>query len=127
MPIHLEWGNPEKTILFENLDGEWTLSDVYAMLDDCEKMVSSVMHRVDIIADLSNSHFSSGNLLTALSRAQRTQPPNVGLIIAVKANRYLKAMADVAATMWPRSTEKLRYVNSIEAAYALLEEDSVKH
>jgi len=127
MPIRLEWDKLEKTTLLEIVDGEWSLPDVYAMLDEADRMIASVPHRVDIIADMSSSHFSSGNLLTAFGRAQRTQPPNTGMIIVVKANRYLKAMSDVAAKMWPHSTDNFRFVDSMETAYAILQNDRAQH
>lgn len=122
MPIYLEWGNPEKTILFQYVRGEWTLADTYAMLDDCETMLAAVPHCVDIIADLTHSRFSSGNLLSALSRIHHAHPRNIGLVVAVNADGYLRALAEAGEKLWPGSTENIRYAGSLEAAYTLLAE-----
>jgi hypothetical protein len=125
MPIQVTWGNPEKTILLETVEGEWTLADVYAMLKQANTMIASVPHTVDVIADLTNSQFTPNNLFSALNDAQRNQPYNTGLIIAVKANRYLKAIADVAMKLWPETAQHYRFVDTVEQAYQLIEENKL--
>src|SRR5690348_16431814 len=110
MPIRVEWGNPEKTILLEIIEGQWTLADIYAMLEETDQMVGEVQHRVDIIADMTSAQFSSANLLSAISRTQRSASSNAGMIVVIKANRYIKSVADVAARVVPKSTENMRFV-----------------
>ncbi len=120
MPIRVEWGNPDKTIILEIIEGQWTLADIYGMLEEVDQMVAEVPHRVDIIADMTSAQFSSANLLSAINRTQRSPTSNAGMIVVVKANRYIKALADVAARVVPKSTEQMRFVETMDEAHALL-------
>ena len=120
MPIRVEWGNPEKTVLMEIVEGEWTLADIYGMLDEANKLISAVPHRVDIIADMTHARFSKSNLLSALSRAERRHPSNTGTVVAVKANSYLKAVAELARKVAPKALTNLQFVDDLEQAYGLL-------
>lgn len=118
MPIRLEWGNPEHSILLEIVEGEWTLVEVYQMLDDIYDMIIGLPHRVDIIADMSHAKFSTTNLLSALGHVQRRQPPNAGMLVVVRANSYLRSIADIARKVAPKALIEIRFVDSLEEAYA---------
>lgn len=124
MPVRAEWANAEKTILLEIIEGEWTLTDVFALVEMANKMVAGVTQKVDIIADLTNAHFSKANLLSALGSIQRSQSStNVGKVIAVKANNYLKAITNVASKLSPKAVGNIMFVETLDQAYALLNEN----
>ena len=121
VPIRVEWGNPEKTILKEIIEGEWTLADIYGMLDAADKLISQVPHRVDIIADMSSARFSKSNLLSTLGRIERRRPTNTGMIVAVKANTYLKAMAELARKVAPTALVNVQFADTLEQAQEILQ------
>lgn len=123
MPTEVKWADPEKTILLETINGEWTLADVFTLMETASKMITEVSHKVDIIADLTNARFSDANLLHTLSRLQRLQPSNTGRVVVVKANAYLKALTNVASQLAPKTIANIQFVNTIEEAYAILGKD----
>lgn len=120
MPIRVEWANPEKTILLEIVEGEWTLKDAYNLLDEVYHRMAEVPHRVDIIADMTQSHFSRQNIFSTFNHLQRRSSPNAGIIVVVRANAYVKSIADLARKIAPRGLAKIQFVDTMEEAYAVI-------
>ena len=120
MPIRVEWGNPEKTILLETMAGNWTVMDINIMLAEVKAMMTEVPHRVDIIADLTDANFTFDNLLPLVNRTQHSRPLNGGTVVGVNVPRSLKAVIALAARFSPKVAEDIRFVDSLEEAYALL-------
>ncbi len=123
MTLKAEWANPEKTIILQTLEGDWTLNDVFSLMENADQMISEVDHKVDLIADLTTTHFTKFNLLSTLGRVQRSnQSPNMGRIAVVNANHYLKTLTHVAAKVTPRATDNIVFVDTVEEAFTVLQQ-----
>jgi hypothetical protein len=119
MPITVEWGNAEQTIIVIRYEGRWDVKDVHAGLDKVFDMLGTVDHTVDSIVDMSQSKSSPTNLLAAAGRVER-KAPNTGRTVIVNVNTYLKAIADIARYVAPKTVGRTYFVKSLEEAYQVL-------
>ena len=122
MTLTTEWANPEKTILLQTIDGEWTINDVVMVIEQGKQKVAEVPHTVDIIVNLTNARFSRPNLLSALGNAQRSRGSNIGKIMVVQASSYLKSITNIASKVAPKVTSNIGFVETVEEAYAMLKQ-----
>ncbi len=123
MSLKAEWANPEKTVILQTLEGQWTLTDLFALMEAEEKMLLEVDHKVDFIADLTHARFSKDNLFPALGRIQRSSKlPNSGRIAVLNANGYIRSLVNVVAKVAPQATTNIFFVNTMEEAYTRFKE-----
>lgn len=120
MPVSMDWDNQDRTVIKVSFDGIWDVSDIQRMITKGVSMLETVDHKVDSIFDFTNSTFSPKNLLSTLDRMENTYSPNERLVILVNANVYIKSIAKVARLLAPKTFANLNFVNSLDAAYALI-------
>lgn len=119
MPITVEWGNAEQSIIVIRYEGRWDVKDMHAGLDKVFDMLSTVHHTVDSIVDMTQSKSSPTNLLAAAGRVER-KAPNTGRTVIVAVNTYLKAIADIARYVAPKTVGRTYFVKTLEEAYQVL-------
>jgi hypothetical protein len=119
MPITVEWGNAEQSIVVIRYEGRWDGKDVHTALDQVFDMLSTVDHTVDFIVDMSQSKSTPTNLLAAAGRVER-RAPNTGRTVIVAVNTYLKAIADIARYVAPKTVGRTYFVKTLEEAYEVL-------
>ena len=121
MPIEVSWGNPQKTVVYTVFGETWTLEENHQMIDDMYKLTTSVTHTVHIVMDFTYSKTSPAKLLSAGRHIEKRAVPNSGISVFVKANSFLKAIAQVIMKMFMKDT-KLYFADSLEEAYQIIEE-----
>ncbi len=95
MPVTLEWGNTEKTLLNVNFEGKWTWDDVYKSLDEIYGLLGSVDHKVNTVFDFTRSASIPMNALTHLRATNRTVHSNQALVILVGLNLFMTKLIDI--------------------------------
>ena len=127
MAITNEWGNPEKTVIYTVFDGTWTLEEYHGMIDEMHKMVLSVDHTVHFISDFTKSKSSPAKLLSTGRHMENTKASRkTGISVAINADGFLKAIANVAQKMFLKDT-KMYFSKSVEEAYKIVETYSKAH
>ena len=121
MPIEVSWGNPQKTVVYTVFGETWTLEENHQMIDDMYKLTTSVTHTVHIIMDFTHSKTSPAKLLSAGRHIEKRSVPNSGISVFVKANSFLKAIAQVMMKMFMKDV-KLYFADSLEEAYQIIEQ-----
>jgi hypothetical protein len=121
MPISIEWGNAEKTIIVKRFWDFWDHSDVLTTLEIRNTMMAEVSHTVDVIDDFSAPFTADPTrLMSAIRRAEKLMAPNMGIIVMVKANKFIRMLVDLNRLNTPRLTSRVCMVDSLEEAYDLL-------
>jgi hypothetical protein len=127
MSIHLEWIDPEKTILLVKYEPGWTLEDYHRYIEQSGAMIREQNHIVDMISNFNNNRPSGKNMLSALSRIKLLMPPNSGTNVVVKPDGFTRVIIESAVKM-PGSKKAIqnvphfaiRFGNSVEEATTLL-------
>lgn len=122
MPISAEWGNAEKTVILKRVWGDWDHTDIHLTTDATNTMMAEVKHNVDIITDYSEPFKADPTrLISAIRRSEKTIPENMGFIVLVQANNFVKTLININRMNAPRLTARTHLVNSMPEAYALLQ------
>jgi len=120
----MDWDNTERTIIRVIFDGVWSAEDIYRMINKGVSMLESVDHPVDSIFDFSHSTFSPKNLLSTAEKMESDLNNNHRLAILIKANVYIKSMLKVARVFAPQALANLHFVNSLDEAYAIIDQQA---
>lgn len=120
MPIQVSWGNPEKTIVHSVFSEEWTLEEAHNMIDDMHKLTSSVDYTVHSILDFTTSKTSPTRILSMGQHIEKRKVPNTGVAVIVKANNFIKAIAQLVTKMFVRNTNTY-FADSLEEAYQIIQ------
>jgi hypothetical protein len=119
MPINVSWGNLEKTVVYTEFVENWTLEDNHNMIDAMYALNSSVSHTVHNILDFTRSTSSPARLLTSGNHIEKRSVSNTGISVIVKANGFVKAMAQLIMKMFV-SNQKLYFVDTLAEAYDII-------
>ena len=120
MATTVEWANEEKTIVLQRIDGEWTMSDYFDIIHQSAELLKTVNHQVDIIIDLSTTHYVPQNVISGATQTESIVPPNQRIVIFVGAKMIHKLLLSLGKRLAPRAAHHQHFVTSMDEAYALL-------
>ena len=121
MSIHVQWANDHKTIMLWTFKGQWTWDDFFVAQDYDTQLMSTVTHRVDIIADLRKSPFLPGHAyhFSQFQRALQRRPHHAGIIVIVGANLLVRMLFDSFSRIH-RGFDLVSFVGTPAQAYRYL-------
>jgi len=126
MPITMEWGNDEQTIILAMIDWPWTWDELSAAWNTGVEMMSSVPHDVHTIVLAKTARFPIGNILSNLTAITKNVPVNIGFAIMVTENRFQQTINNIFFSLSPRLGKKGRVVSSLDKAFALIADEAGK-
>ncbi len=129
MPITVVWDDDDHSIVRYVYDGAWTWLDLRAAADQAVAMSRSVPHRVDILADLRRSGpLPVRNAIPVLKYMAEVSPPNmlIGIFVVVSGGIHVQALGNIFRRVHPSIGVRNFFVNTLEEAYALIEQDRAR-
>jgi hypothetical protein len=120
MPASVNWDNEEKTIIRQQLIGDWTYNDYIASAAETQTLTASVPHTVHVIVDFSASTSYPTRLLSAGPGLDRNLPTNQGTVTLIQCPPYVRAVFDIVVKLYPKIGANSAYVESLEEAYAFI-------
>lgn len=124
MPVHVDWDDPEeRTFLHYRFEGHWTWDELYTTYERGVALNNSVPHRVDTLADLTESKGLPGNAAAQFRKLTTLPQNNTGLIVIVGGGALITALLNAFKTVYRRGAEKYFQVNQLEQAYDLIAKD----
>ncbi|MBC7870349.1 MAG: hypothetical protein H7Y09_05870 [Chitinophagaceae bacterium] len=122
MTVTAQWDNEAKTIIRLEFVGKWTWAEHHEANTVMEAMVNTASVTIDLIPDLSSSQLvPEGALSQARSIAMRQQI-KFGLIVAVKAGKFIEILYGVFQQLYGRRSgfPDTFFVDSLDEARALI-------
>ncbi len=127
MPLHVFWDDIEKTIIRCESEGKWTWDEYHKALDQVREMLVEADYRVDLInVERPGATMPSGSPLTHFQRAAKIMPANLGINVVVVTSSLARIMASVLGKMPGNNMDKIVLVDSVEAAYTLIQRNREK-
>jgi hypothetical protein len=83
MPITVQWDNEAKTIVLWTFEGRWSWDEFRAQQAASVALLSSVSHRVHVIADLSQSSQIPRDAFSNYQVSETASAPNRGRTVVV--------------------------------------------
>ncbi len=97
MPATFKWYNAEKTIMYEQFEGDWTWHDFSDCIKGATDLMRDIDHDVIAISDYTDSSSlpMSGASLKMARDVMRYAPDNWKGVIIVSDNRLIRAMVNL--------------------------------
>jgi hypothetical protein len=122
MPISVEWGNVEQTIISLTFVTPWTWDEFYEMHNQVATLTVGVDYVVDTLVDVSKGRSLPPNALTHLSKGASKIPPNQGIIAAVGVDAFIRSMMDMVIARSPHLKGKFQMVSNLDEGYKRIAE-----
>lgn len=130
MNVNIHWRDEQRTILYQNFNGPWTVDDYYRTVDHTYDLMNQVDHPVDIIADFSANAAAFCHLLAAAGKAEANQQARVHRnqrrIVVVGGGTYMKSLLNMGRRVAPHLMRNLFQADTLEEAHATLQRSEVR-
>lgn len=118
MPLHISWGNEEKTFTLFEFIGKWTWEDYYQARSQAIRLVEDTPHTVNIIVDLSQSSIFPANMLSHFGSSIDQSPKDFDLAVIVTNSKFIESMANMISKI--KLKAKFQAVRTRQEAYTLM-------
>jgi len=125
MGIEVRWVDTQQTAMIYNFLDPWTWQDYYTTTTQGRTMLASVNHKVIILINLSETRSIPPGALSHLRRAVSHSHPNRGLVILIGLRSFVQAVANLMNRIYPKIAAQVRFVTTLEEAYAIIEKEGV--
>ena len=122
MPACVCWDNEQKTIIRQQLFGDWKFDDYIKSLAELQRLTASMPHTVNVIVDYTESKTYPRKILAAAQTLDRNFPANEGIVMIVQGPPYINAAFEVIFKLSPKLAQKIHHVNSLQEAYQAIHE-----
>lgn len=122
MGIRIEWYDRNQHIITHIYEGEWTVNDYYALIDENYKLIDSVNDRVDIINDLRATSTVPKGMVAPVKYAIRKAHPNEGINVLVGATSFIKALLNSINEGSGQAFTEVHFASTIEDAVRIIME-----
>ncbi|NWF70706.1 MAG: hypothetical protein HXY40_16600 [Chloroflexi bacterium] len=120
MPIKLWWEDENQTIFYWHFEGLWTWEEFHTYLPAASEAQRSARHRVDVILDMRQTDYLPPAAVTNVRQALSAMPDNVGMLVLVGPNIFVKAALALFASLYRESAKKFTMVETLEQAHDLI-------
>ncbi|MBN1122277.1 MAG: hypothetical protein JXJ17_14460 [Anaerolineae bacterium] len=123
MKIHVRWLDRDHRVILQTFDPDWSWAD-FAEASRLEaKMMDTVDHQVDVVAD-GRSVQLPGRALSVMPEIRNSSAtlnhPNGGNYILVGINRVVQTFVEVYTSVFKQHGTKVLFANTFEEAYEVL-------
>jgi hypothetical protein len=120
--ITVKWDNDINTVIRQTYKRGWQWEEFFAVADQTSRLVQSVSHRVDILADFLNSGpLPVGPAIMNVRLALRSLPENWGSLVIVTNNGFIRMMLTMFNSYLASSLGNKTYVvSTFVEAYDLI-------
>lgn len=127
MPVKSQWDNADKTIIRNDFEGNWTWEEYFEMIEQRNALMSSVDHRVDVIANMRPANMpTSGGALSSAKLSLSNVPPNHGIFVIV-INTMVGTMLDIFKLFDRQTGISLHAAKSLEEAREIISQERAKN
>lgn len=123
MPITVDWGDFEETILVWKIEGNWTLEDYLVSRDQGTALAEQrAPVIVDVIADMRRSALMPHNIVAVIRDALEVARFAEGIITVITPTNYWTQLVHSMQKTYFRTVKfPIVFVRDVDAAYELVE------
>jgi len=124
VPIHVSWGNAEKTYTCFEYTGNWTWAEYYQSIQEGYALTKDLPYPVNILLDLSEARLMPTGLLTNIQSSMDHPPRHFTLAAIVSTSPFIAAVADMIDRVYGRQGIKFKvFATRAEAVQYLAKYD----
>lgn len=122
MPIHVSWGNAEKTYTCFTYTGNWTWAEYYQSIEHGYALTKDLPHTVNILLDLSDARLFPTGLLTNIQSSMEHPPRHFTVAAIVSTSPYVMTVANMIDRVYGRQGTQFKIFKTRAEAEAYLAE-----
>jgi hypothetical protein len=115
MGVHVRWYDRDKTILHIQYEGQWTLDDFHAMLQESNEMTRQSRPFV-AIGDFSLSSMIPNGLLSTGRRIEQSTPSHRLMLVLIQPNMLMNLLIRSVSRIYPRMFDNMHIASTFEEA-----------
>lgn len=125
MPMRVEWGDAERSIIIATGEGRWSWNDFHQALEEIVELVTHTAGRVDLIyVQAPGSMMPGGSPMPHYQRAAQLLPKNVGLHVLLKDNVVVRTILSLFLRLYGAQTDtRFAIAGTLDAARNLIHAD----
>lgn len=118
--IHVQWDDPvdQSAIRYDFLD-KWTWEEFTEAAVEARKMIDSVEHRVDAIANLCDTTHLAPNAIPQIQRAMRDPAPNFGVLVVAQSHPLIRRITEMTRMITPNL--RIHIADTLDDARTLIQ------
>ena len=120
MPISVDWGNIDKTMLICRFDRYWRANDFFKSINQCYILTQRQIHPVDLVLDFQGSLLPPFTLLSIAQVSFRRAPHNTGSIIMICHKVFWSRLDNIFVPMYRSEAHHIQFARDANAMYELL-------
>ena len=128
MKIHYRWEDEDQTLMLVSLEEGWTWEEYYAVVQQLATTIRRLGHPVDaIVKNSARIPFPTGSALSHLRQIMRLVPDNIGVIVLVSSNPFVKTINQVLFQLLPTTREIAELADTEDEARTIIAERRARH
>ena len=121
MSITAKWLDRKKTIVRYEFAGEWTWEELQIAAEKVNRMMKSVLHRVDVILDFSNSRGEPPHsMLSHLRSGPLNAGENWGGGVFVGVSPFIRVILNTFMRVEPQLSSRYAIAHTVKDARVLI-------
>lgn len=120
MPIEVDWGDQDETLITFKIRGDWTAEELYTAQTKMLEMSTSKAYTIDTIVDMRGANLKMNGLLPIVRQALRRRPDNSGATAVItQTNFWERIFKSVPQTLL--KDFNVVFVEEVDEAYAVID------
>lgn len=119
--IKVDWGDHEETLIVWHFDDQWYAEDYACAIHQTNLLAMTKPHTVNIIMDLRRTSTLASRLLQTILDTLPDKSPNLYLSVMITTNKAWQTLFNIITCIYRRESD-VRFVDTVDAAYSLVEE-----
>jgi hypothetical protein len=121
MNIRFRWADEEQTLVLLTLEDGWTWAEYHSLVRQISETIRQLGHTVDAVVEItSRAPFPSGSALSQLRQIARVLPDNIGVIVVVSPNPFVKTINTILFHLSPKLRQMVELADTREEALAII-------
>jgi hypothetical protein len=122
--VQVKWADENHSIIVYDFERGWSWTEIFAALKQGGELAASVVHRVDVIMDLSNANTVPNGAITQLRHSYNNRKVNnMGVTVLIGTNTFWEKLITVTNRLAGSASEawQLEFADSVPEAFTLIE------
>lgn len=117
MPITVDWGDMDETIIVWKFHFAWTVDDFRHAMQRTVQLKQQVGHDIYVICDLRPVLSYPPNLVTLALEMTKRYPEAAAITVVITPNEFWPRVFQLFQRVAPRQFQNARFVRQVDEAY----------
>jgi len=122
MPIHVSWGNEQKTYTFFRFENKWNWDEYYQSIDAASQLVCDCPHSVNVLVDVTECRLFPQNLLSNVKSSMTHHAHETDLVVIVTTSGFVEMLVRTLEKISGRQRLHLQVARTLQEGKHILEE-----